>query len=180
MASKTSDSGGEAHASRRQIDKTILNTDTPNRSRRSFLGFLIKAPAIPAAVIACREVAAAMPRRVLLNDFKIAGFQYYGGPTHLPALAAGARLTLRPQPTNPHDAFAVEIFHGPVKLGYVPRYCNRHLSRMLLDGVALECQADTIAPNAAPWDAVAVNVYLAQVEPQSASACQIPASPASD
>lgn len=155
-------------ASHRNNDQKVMKTDTLNPSRRSFLGFLFKAPLIPAAVMASRNLTQAMPparRPVLLNDFKIAGFQYYDGPRQLAALAPGATLTLRAQPTNPYDVFAVEIFHGSAKLGYVPRYCNRHLSRMLLDGVVLECQADTISPKSAPWDAVGVNVYLHQ--PQS-------------
>ena len=145
-----------------------MQTHTLNPSRRSFLAFLFKAPLIPAALFASRKLARALPparRPVLLNDFKIAGFQYYDGPEHLAAIAPGAALTLRPQPANPHDPFAVEIFHGPAKLGYVPRYCNRHLSRMLQEAVPLVCQAVVVSPEAAPWDAVAVNIYLPHPEP---------------
>ena len=155
-----------------------MKTDTPNQSRRSFLGFLIKAPVIPVAASCLPSAACSLQplntappvrRSVLLNDFKIAGFRYYDGPGQLPALAPGAKLTLRAQPANPYDAFAVEIFHGPVKLGYVPRFCNRHLSRLLLDGVELDCEADAISPQAAPWDAVAVNVYLPLSPPTASS-----------
>jgi hypothetical protein len=35
------------------------------------------------------------------------------------------------EPTNLHVAFAVEILHGPAKLGYVPRFCSRQVSRLL-------------------------------------------------
>lgn len=143
--------------------KSKIEAVTGLQSRRSFLGFLAKTPIISAAVMANRQPASATPpprSQVLLNDFKIAGFQYYDGPKHIGALMPGVRLTLRAQPTNPFDVFAVEILHGPVKLGYVPRYCNRHLSRMLLEGVELECRTDTVSAKVAPWDAVAVNVYL--------------------
>jgi hypothetical protein len=155
-----------------------MKTNT-HPSRRSFLGFLLKAPLIPAAAFAtCRPAHAAAPasRHVLLNDFKIAGFRYYEGPKQLPSLAPGATFTLRPEPTNPHDAFAVEIFHGTAKLGYVPRHCNRHLSRMLLDGVELECHADAVSPEAAPWDAVAVNVYLTHRTPAGPNPLRPPCS----
>jgi hypothetical protein len=40
-------------------------------------------------------------------------------------------MTRRAEPTNPHDSFAVEIMHGPAKLGYLPRYCSRQISRLL-------------------------------------------------
>ena len=157
-------------ASRPNDAQNFMKTATVNPSRRSFLAFLFKAPLIPAAVLATRKLAQALPappRQVLLNDFKIAGFQYYDGPKPLGELASGAQLTLRAQPANPHDFFAVEIFHGQAKLGYVPRYCNRHLSRMLQEGVPLACRADAIAPKAAPWDAVAVNVYIHQPESEA-------------
>lgn len=31
---------------------------------------------------------------------------------------------------------------------------------MLLEGVTLECRAESVSPKSAPWEAVAVNVYL--------------------
>jgi hypothetical protein len=68
------------------------------------------------------------------------------------------RLALRPEPTNPHDSFAVDILHGPAKPGYFPRFCNRHISRLLQDAVALTCQLDHLDPNAPPWDAVSVRI----------------------
>jgi hypothetical protein len=49
----------------------------------------------------------------------------------------GTRLTPRAEPTNPHDPFAVEILHGPANLGYVSRFCNRRVNRLLLDCVPL-------------------------------------------
>ena len=131
-------------------------------SRRVFLGFLAKAPLVPAAVLAARPTRAATPpeRQVLLNDFAIAGFSYYEGAKELPALIPGSGLTLRAEPRNPHDAFAVEILHGPAKLGYVPRFCNRHISRLLLEAVPLACEVERVDAEAPPWDAVYVRVLL--------------------
>lgn len=96
--------------------------------------------------------------------FPIAGFCYYDGEAAFPELQPGTALTLRAQPENPHDACAVEILHGAWKLGYVPRYCNRQLSRLLQDAVPLTCAVARINPDAPPWDAVAVRVALAQPE----------------
>ena len=112
------------------------------------------------ATPAAEAPATTAQRRVLMNDFAIAGFRYYDGPGELPELAVGTGLTLRAQPTNAYDPFAVEILHGTVKLGYVPRFCNRHLSRLLLEGVPLACAIEAVDPNVPPWEAVCVRVSL--------------------
>ena len=129
-----------------------MKTEMGTNSRRAFLGFLAKTPLLPPAVLATRPAQAATPpeRQVLMNDFAIAGFRYYDGARELPALARGAKLTLRTEPANPHDTFAVEIFHGSAKLGYVPRFCNRHISRLLQDGVPLACEVERVDSKAPP------------------------------
>ena len=96
--------------------------------------------------------------------FPIAGFRYYNGELAFPALQPGTALTLRAQPDNPHDPWAVEILHGGWKLGYVPRCCNRQLSRLLQDAVPLICEVARINVDAPPWDAVAVRVAVTQSE----------------
>ncbi|MCZ7636730.1 MAG: HIRAN domain-containing protein [Verrucomicrobia bacterium] len=140
-----------------------MNSEIGITSRRAFLGFLAKAPLVPVAVLAPRPAQAAPPtsaRQVLMNDFAIAGFRYYDGARELPGLAAGTKLTLRAEPANPYDSFAVEIFHGPAKLGYVPRFCNRHISRLLQDAVPLACVVERVDSQAPPWEAVVVGVCL--------------------
>lgn len=138
-----------------------MKTKLTSFSRRSLLGFLAKTPLVAAAWLTARP-ASATPhtRKILMNDFSIAGFRYYDGMDELPRLSAGTRLDLRPEPSNPHDAFAVEIRHGSAKLGYVPRFCNRHISRMLREAVPLECEVEAVHPQAPPWEAVSVRVWL--------------------
>ncbi|MFP3870970.1 MAG: HIRAN domain-containing protein [Syntrophobacteria bacterium] len=55
-------------------------------------------------------------------------------------LQAGERLALTPEPDNPYDRFAVEIHWRSVKMGYVPRSDNRHISRLLRQGADLVCR----------------------------------------
>ena len=135
-----------------------MKNETSMNTRRAFLGFLAKAPLVPAAVLAARPAQAAISpeREVLMNDFAIAGFRYYDGATELPRLTVGAKLTLRAEPGNPHDDFAVEIFHGEAKLGYVPRFGNRHISRLLQAAVPLACEVERVDTEAPPWEAIAV------------------------
>jgi hypothetical protein len=96
------------------------------------------------------------------HPFPIAGFRHYAGATSIHALSPGTPLTLRVEPTNPHDVFAVEILHGSAKLGYVPRFCNRHVNRLLLNSVPLDCEVERFDPQAPPWEAVAVRVQMLQ------------------
>ena len=92
----------------------------------------------------------------------IAGFQYYDGAAVLPNLQPGTTLNLRTQPDNPHDPFAVEILHGRTKLGYVPRFCNRQLSRLLDSEDPPTCEVAQVRADAPPWDAVAIRISLPQ------------------
>jgi hypothetical protein len=43
-------------------------------------------------------------------------------------------------------------------LGYVPRFCNRHISRLLLDDVPLTCGVQHVDPLAPAWEAVSVQI----------------------
>ena len=157
------------------VTDTNSKADNGRQNRRSFLGFLTKVPLITAALIVCRkglEPVVPPNQRVLINDFHIAGFRYYDGAKVIHALVPGAILKLNAEPTNPYDAFAVEIILGSSKLGYVPRFCNRHLSRMLLNGVQLNCEIQFVNPNTPPWESVAVNVYLPHSKPFCENALQ--------
>jgi hypothetical protein len=57
--------------------------------------------------------------------------------------------------------YAVEILHGPAKLGYVPRFCNPRVSHMLAEGVPLTCEIERVDPTSPPWEAVAVRLSIA-------------------
>lgn len=67
---------------------------------------------------------------------------------------------MHPEPDNPHDAFAVEILFGRAKFGYVPRFCNQRLSRLLAEGADLRCGVTRLDADGPPWDAVAVKGVL--------------------
>lgn len=76
------------------------------------------------------------------------------------ALQPGAALRLVAEPTNRHDEFAVELWHGKHKLGYVPRSDNRPLSRLLQQGAMLTAEVWEADPDATVWERVRAKVYL--------------------
>ena len=105
-------------------------------------------------------IALPAPRKLLLNQFRVAGLAYYEVETAIHAMQAGDPLRLVAELTNPHDEFAVEIWHGAHKLGYVPRSDNRHISRLLRQGATLACEVWEANPDATVWEMVRARVYL--------------------
>ncbi len=66
---------------------------------------------------------------------RIAGFNNYdGAPGQLMGMRPQTRLLLKPEPTNPHDKNAIEIYTtSGVKLGYVPRVDNEAVLKRIGD-----------------------------------------------
>ncbi|MFO1433430.1 MAG: HIRAN domain-containing protein [Candidatus Competibacteraceae bacterium] len=126
--------------------------------RRFFLQWLSSLPLLglwihPAA-------ARPVPEKYLMNQFRIAGLAYYDVQQVVRRLQPGTELCLVAEPTNPHDEFAVEVFYGECKLGYIPRSDNRHISRLLQQGVKLSCDVLEARPETTVWDMVRVRVSL--------------------
>lgn len=127
-------------------------------SRRSFVGFLGAVPFLGFAP----KLDKVSGRKIMMNRFSIAGFQYYSGPKILRKIKKGDRLTLVAEPKNPYDEFAVEIYFGKTKLGYVPRSDNRHISRLLGQGAEVLADVEYTRLDGPSWKAVKTNVYLMQ------------------
>ncbi|MBF0471133.1 MAG: HIRAN domain-containing protein [Gammaproteobacteria bacterium] len=119
-----------------------------NHSKRFFMQLLTGTLITP--VIGATSTHATPPSRyqeLLLNRFSIAGFIYYDGPLlkDEQLLSLGTALKLRANPRNPFDRFAVEIYFQEQLIGHVPRSDNRHIHRMLAQGIQLKCKV--IAPH---------------------------------
>jgi hypothetical protein len=61
----------------------------------------------------------------------IAGFAYYNGIDVIENLKIGTALTLKAEPTNPHDHNAVAIYYADTLLGYIPAGENERISQFL-------------------------------------------------
>ncbi|MBU2548787.1 MAG: HIRAN domain-containing protein [Proteobacteria bacterium] len=127
--------------------------------RRSFLSSMVAVPFV-GAVTRHEMDEARDAKEYLLNRFSVAGLQCYRGPALIGLLKAGDLLTMTAEPLNNHDEFAVRLEWGGDKLGYVPRSDNRHISRLIRQGARLECRAVKICPEAGPWNALRVEVFL--------------------
>ena len=125
-------------------------------NRRAFLRTLLPTLLVPVLPPATPPV-----RLLSLGRFSIAGFRYYEGLEQVASMRTGEALALRPEPTNPYDECAIEIYRGQAKLGYVPRKENAAIFRLLQQNAPVTCRVTAVQPEAKPWEMVEVEVGLA-------------------
>ena len=88
-------------------------------------------------------------RDIFLLETHVAGLAYHQMQLAQPDLAVGKLLTLRREPGNSHDPLAIEILAaGGLKLGYVPRYRNPVLARLMDAGKQLLATIESIGADA--------------------------------
>lgn len=103
---------------------------------------LLQAATAAATMALLPRTAVVVPAMQPCLDFAIAGGAYHGlGAALRAGLPAGAALTLRREPDNPHDANAVAV-HGPdgTRLGYVPRHANPSIAAAMDAGRAVTAE----------------------------------------
>ena len=110
--------------------------------RRNVIRALLSLPIVGA--IAARKAGAA-PREILLAHMHVAGTPYYHAERLVGRMRPGDRFTLRRQPDNPHDTYAIEVL-GPKRrrIGYVPRRFNRMPARLMDAGKPLSAQMTSV------------------------------------
>ena len=97
---------------------------------------------------------------IRLSSPYLAGFQYYQGPEIETQLRENNLLTLKREPTNPHDCYAIEVFQDNVKLGYLPRNENKVIARMMDQGVTVKARILEVDPEVYAYRKVKMNVFF--------------------
>jgi len=102
------------------------------------------------------------PKKVHLANFHIAGFGYWEGCDAFEQLKIGSELELVREADNAFDPYAVAIYFGDYKLGFIPRGSNHDISKYLDMGLEdiYEVKITRITPDAHPEDQVEVNIYI--------------------
>ena len=116
-------------------------------SRKTFLIYLLQLPLFGG--IAKYLYGFKPQQHYLLNKFSVAGFYYYKGPEIVQKMEAGEILNMKPEPKNVHDKYAVELHHKGTMIGYIPRSDNRHISRLLQQGLNMVCTIREVNPDEA-------------------------------
>jgi hypothetical protein len=101
-----------------------------------------------------------MKKRHLLHC-KIAGFTYWDGPAAFPELKIGTVLRLVREDANKFDPYAVAIYYGEYKLGFVPKEHNHELSKFVeLGHDIFETRIQRISPDQQPEEQIQVVIYI--------------------
>ena len=100
--------------------------------------------------------------KVHLDNFHIAGFGYWDGCEAFEHLKIGTRLDLVREADNPFDPYAVAIYYGEFKLGFIPRGSNHDISKYLDVGLGdiYEVRITRITPDVPPEQQVEVVLYV--------------------
>lgn len=88
------------------------------------------------------------------------GFVYYKGLEILSNIQPKDILTLAREADNKYDKYAIALYHGKNKIGYIPREKNEMLSK-LLDAELLELHAEVshVNTDADTWENVFLVIY---------------------
>lgn len=106
-----------------------------------------------------------MNKRHFLNDH-IAGFTYWDGATVFTELKVGDKLKLVREKENQFDPYAVAIYHGENKLGFIPRSKNHDISKFLEMGYdsVFETRINRIASELHPEQQIGFVVFIKEKE----------------
>ena len=96
---------------------------------------------------------------VKIYDNYIKGLVHYQYKQVKKQLSKGQELTLVRELTNTYDSFAVAVFYGTYKLGYVAAYENVVLGNLLEQGVALKGFVSKHNPSNI-YEAISVEIYV--------------------
>jgi len=102
-------------------------------------------------------------KREHFAHFHIAGFSYYEGVLAFEDLKVGGLLTLKLDPKNTYDKYAVEIYHKDHKLGFIPRTDNKHIAKLLMTGNdCFETRIQWVDSESHPENQVGAIVYVVE------------------
>jgi len=95
---------------------------------------------------------------VLLEHFYITGYYYYDGEKVEHQLKVNNKLRIKREKDNPHDSKAISLWYNGHKLGFVPRYKNSTLAKLLDQKIEMKAVINQIYPDASPWKRIFVDI----------------------
>lgn len=100
-------------------------------------------------------------RRHYLNT-KVAGFTYWDGPIVFSELKAGTELRLVREEDNQFDPYAVALYLGENKIGFIPRTENKEISKFLDQGwhKMFDARINRVAPYESPENQIGIIIYI--------------------
>ena len=97
---------------------------------------------------------------IKIYDNYIKGLTHYQFESIRKQLVVGKELVLKRELTNKYDSFAVEVYYGEHKLGYLAAYENIVIANMLEQGVVFTAFVSKLTSNPDKvFDGLAVEIY---------------------
>lgn len=96
------------------------------------------------------------------SNFYIAGFTFHEGCMVFSELKIGTQLRLCREQENKFDPYAVAIYYGDTKLGYIPKSNNEEISTFLDMGHfdIFDVRVQSVCPNEHPESQVRVAIFI--------------------
>ena len=88
---------------------------------------------------------------LLIQSSPLAGSQFHELPDVVSQIKVGDTLTLKRDPTNPHDSNAIQVLWQGHMLGFVPRRENKAVARAMDRGDPLVARVVSLRPEESPW-----------------------------
>lgn len=106
-------------------------------------------------------MAREVQHRHFLN-FDIAGFTYWDGAIAMGELKPGLQVQLEREEDNKFDPYAVAIWYGAYKLGFILRTENHEISKFLEmgHGDIFDARIQRVSPDDHPEHQVSVIIYI--------------------
>ena len=97
-----------------------------------------------------------------LSHFNIAGFTYWEGCIAFQELKVGSQLRLVREADNKFDPYAVALYFGEHKLGFIPQDENQFISQLLDLGYTamFDVRVQRLSPDTHPEKQVGVVVFI--------------------
>ena len=88
---------------------------------------------------------------LLIQSSPLAGSQFHALPEVVSQIRVVDALTLKREPTNPHDSNAIQVLWQGHLLGFVPRRENKAVARAMDRGEPLVARVVALRPDESPW-----------------------------
>jgi len=105
------------------------------------------------------EADHSLHKKIKLAKVFLAGFQYYDGMEVENLLETGMALTLKREPANTFDKYAIEVYCGDAKLGYLPRDRNHTVALLMDQGIEIHAEITNLDIEQLPYRGIRVEVW---------------------
>jgi hypothetical protein len=102
------------------------------------------------------------PERLHFMNFDLAGFTYWDGVIVFNDLHVGTQLRLVREKHNEFDPYAIALYYGNYKIGYIPKERNKEISILFDMGweTMFDARINRISDETHPEHQIGVVVYV--------------------